>query len=139
MDRMCRKQLQCAWIVLVAFFCMFGIPDVCAAAVDSLAMTPSRVNTSPYLLRFQLPTSPTSFAVDLPGPGLFGLNTDVTLNGTVFPNSKAVFFTPAQGGGVKAYSTRKWIVVGVIAAAAAVGITAALIAHKHKVLNGPAF
>jgi hypothetical protein len=89
-------------------------------AVDTLTLTPTGANTAfaitgtfpadfvttpysapntPYVLTFTVPTAPTSFAF-IDSIGVFVLGTNVTLNGVMYPNSQAAFFTPDLGGGV---------------------------------------
>jgi hypothetical protein len=38
---------------------------------------------------------------------------------------------------IKGHTTRKWVIIGVVAGVAVLGIIAAVIVHNHTVLNGP--
>ncbi|MHB8484399.1 MAG: PEP-CTERM sorting domain-containing protein [Candidatus Acidiferrales bacterium] len=107
-------------IFLIAALCLAAFvaaPAALADGVSTLTLTSSGPNTvftitgtylpgtqttafssagANYTLTFSLPTSPTSFVETLPGAGGdFGLSATVDLNGTLFPNSEALFF---QGG-----------------------------------------
>ncbi len=59
--------------------------------------TPFSAPNTPYVLTFTLPTTPDS--VIPKSSDVWGLNAAVTLNGTNFPNSQAVFFDAAADGG----------------------------------------
>jgi hypothetical protein len=96
------------------------LPLARGAAVDTLVMTSAGDDTAftitgifpsdfhiasysapgaPYTLTFNVPTNPTSFAFEDP-IGLFVLSTGVVLNGVIYPDSQAAFFTSDLGGGL---------------------------------------